>query len=85
MEQLIGGVIWHVTALPVKEWDEKLDRHFSKIRYVKLVRRYLWMSFRSRIEYKVSFYFEIIFQVVMLVISLMFWQVIFLNTTQFGN
>lgn len=56
-----------------------------KIRYLKLVKRYLWMSFRSRIEYKVSFYFEIIFQIVMLLISLLFWQVIFLKTTQFGN
>lgn len=43
------------------------------------------MSFRSRIEYKVSFYFEIFFQIVMLAISLLFWQVIFLQTTQFGN
>ncbi|MHA2331128.1 MAG: ABC transporter permease [Candidatus Hodarchaeales archaeon] len=60
-------------------------KQFSKSRYLKLVRRYLWMSFLSRIEYKVSFYFELLFQVVMLVISLLFWQVIFLKTNQFGN
>lgn len=58
---------------------------FPKKRYLKLVSRYLWMSFRSRIEYKVSFYFEVFFQVIMLIISLLFWQVIFLNTTRFGN
>jgi ABC-2 type transport system permease protein len=60
-------------------------KSFAKIRYLILFRRYFWMSFRSRIEYKVSFYFEIIFQIVMLAISLLFWQVIFLQTTQFGN
>ncbi|MFW9994413.1 MAG: ABC transporter permease [Candidatus Odinarchaeota archaeon] len=60
-------------------------RTYGKSRYLKLIRRYLWMSFRSRIEYKASFYFEIFFQLVMLVISLMFWQVIFLKTTRFGN
>ncbi len=68
-----------------KQNISKESKPFSKIRYLVLFKRYFWMSFRSRIEYKVSFYFEIFFQIVMLAISLLFWQVIFLQTTQFGN
>ena len=63
----------------------EIKESFPRIRYLKLIKRYFWMSFRSRIEYKVSFYFEIFFQIIMLFISLLFWQVIFLNTSQFGN
>ncbi len=79
----VGGIF--VGTLAEGSWPNRLEKEFSKLRYLKLIKRYLWMSFLSRIEYKVSFYFEIFFQFVMLIISLLFWQVIFLKTSQFAN
>ncbi|MFX1511052.1 MAG: ABC transporter permease [Promethearchaeota archaeon] len=68
-----------------ESWKNRLEKEFSKTRYLRLIKRYLYMSFRARIEYRVSFYFELFFQLVMLAISLLFWRVIFLKTSQFAD
>ncbi len=74
-----------MTSLTSNRNSSYIEKSFTWRRYIYLIKRYLWMSFRSRIEYKISFYFEIFFQIIMLAISLLFWQVIFLKTTKFGN